>query len=1216
MARLPKIESSGEAARGASDDRLLAQRNPNLDWRRRWFNLSRTADQTLLGKAQYAAWLHKRRLIEKSGRGSGAMAGYDPAGAGSPWYSIGPRNVNGRVKALAIDPTNADTVYAGAASGGVWKSSDGGQTWDPLWDEQESLAIGALGVAPNAPATIYAGTGEWTPGFGASYPGAGVYVSTDAGATWSLRAACLCRRIGTLVVDPSDSSRLWICGDAGLERSDDAGVTWTLLRGPAVTDIVFQPGSTSTIFIAVLGTGYFKSTDYGATFASLPGAPTGAGVAFPRMAIGASGAHGTNFIVIRSAGQLQTSTDGGTTCTAIAGINGSGYNGWCDVVACAPDDESILFSGGVGLVRSANGGATWSSLAMHADQHAAVFAPSDSNVVYFANDGGVYRSDDKGATVTKVSNGLVITQFYNIGFWGPLSNVIGGGAQDNATNYTTSGLTWLPVWTNDGGWFVIDTTDPRVMYAEGQNAYVAKSTDGGASWTAVTSGITGSSAWEGILTMDPNDHLQLYYGTNVVLRTQDGCATAWTVVSQTLNGGVSAITVAPSNSQRVYTGTTAGHVYRTDDGGNTTTWTDVTGTLPGKPISSIWVDPGNADHLLISTGGLLSTGFPGGGGGANPQSVFQSSDGGATWTDVSGDLPVIPANAVVADPSSATTFYVATDGGVYRTTDSGANWLPFDNGIPIVPVADLAVDPALHMLYAATFGRGAYKLDITPGITKPVVDVYLRDDDLDTAEHLPSPSGLPDPLVPAPATAVWWTSPDIKVNHAPYFMPTGVFDGVVFDTQLVHQDPYRGAADRFYVQVTNRGWQATSNVSVRAFVADASLGLPPLPNALAPPAFNLTSTATWTPVGPAQTIATLVPNRPAVVTWDFALPSGTATHTCCLAVVSSPDDPFSNAATDIATLVTGDKRVCLKNLHVVDPGPAPPGMMMVGINMFNGHSRPAWADIIVRASQFGGGFIGLLLPSVTFKAEAEALDGFDRVPLAPDDPMGAWYRPESHDRDGKGLLERWEGLDRKILWQARATSVSALRGIKLAAGKTLLGALVLARKGELPAVAPRVTLEQWVDGKLVGGSTFQWGYDLPADAIPAGRPRRVRITATTLGWREHTRNHEHASMLWSRVTLADDPGRASLRPAGQPSRANPKRVLFDGLVSDGESLRIELLEPDRTGDPERGELLYSRQFGGGVSSWLGHHTISGGRDRIGGGYRIDEIFAGQEPELD
>jgi photosystem II stability/assembly factor-like uncharacterized protein len=478
-----KRNSDGDSSELSIDPRPLAQRNPNLDWRARWFSLSRTGDQVLLQTAQSAAWIYKRRVIDEKGRGSGVLAGYDPAGAGSPWYPIGPRNVNGRVKALAVDPTDPNILYAGAASGGVWKSSDGGQTWDALWDAQESLAVGAMGIASSTPSTVYAGSGEWTPGYGASYPGAGVYVSTDAGATWSVRSGCRCRRIGALVVDPSDSSRLWICGDAGLERSEDGGLNWTLLRGDTVTDIVFEPGSTSTIYIAVLSTGYFKSTDYGTSFNPLPGAPTGAGVAFPKMAIGVSGAHGTGFLVIRSAGVIQTSTDGGASFTAIAGTHGTGYNGWCDVVACAPDDENIIFSGGVGLDRTADGGVTWSGLPVHSDQHAAVFAPSNSNIVYFANDGGVYRSSDKGATLVKVSNGLVITQFYNIGFWRTLSNVIGGGAQDNATNYTTSGLTWLPVWKNDGGWFVIDPTDPRVMYAEGQNAYLAKSTDGGATWT-------------------------------------------------------------------------------------------------------------------------------------------------------------------------------------------------------------------------------------------------------------------------------------------------------------------------------------------------------------------------------------------------------------------------------------------------------------------------------------------------------------------------------------------------------------------------------------------------------------------------------------------------------------------------------------------------------------------------------------------------------------
>ncbi|MEA2467327.1 MAG: hypothetical protein QOJ57_1453, partial [Thermoleophilaceae bacterium] len=205
---------------------LLSQRSPTLEWRREWFRLSRSDDDAVLLEMRDRANEHKQRLIDAHGRNSNFMAGFDPAGAGSPWYSIGPRNVNGRVTSLAVHPTNPDIVYAGAASGGVWKTSDGGQTWDAQWDMQEALAIGALGIARSSPQTVYAGTGEFTTLF-PSYPGAGVYVSTNGGSTWSLRKSCQSRRIGTLVVDPGDAQRVWICGEKGLERTEDGGTTWT-----------------------------------------------------------------------------------------------------------------------------------------------------------------------------------------------------------------------------------------------------------------------------------------------------------------------------------------------------------------------------------------------------------------------------------------------------------------------------------------------------------------------------------------------------------------------------------------------------------------------------------------------------------------------------------------------------------------------------------------------------------------------------------------------------------------------------------------------------------------------------------------------------------------------------------------------------------------------------------------------------------------------------
>jgi hypothetical protein len=333
-------------------------------------------------------------------------------------------------------------------------------------------------------------------------------------------------------------------------------------------------------------------------------------------------------------------------------------------------------------------------------------------------------------------------------------------------------------------------------------------------------------------------------------------------------------------------------------------------------------------------------------------------------------------------------------------------------------------------------------------------------------------------------------------------------------------------------------------------------------------------------------------------------------------VVSSPDDPFSNPATDVPTLVTGDKRVSLKNLHVVDPGPAPLGMTLVGIDLFNGTREAAWTDIVVRPSQFGGGTVGLLLPAPRFKDRTAALDGFQAVPLAPGDPVGNWYRPEHHEGERPGLLTRWEGLDRTVLWQASPTAVSALRGLRLAARQTLKAVLVLSLKGDRPDLAPRVTLEQWVNGKLVGGSTFQVGYDLPPDAIAAGRARRIRVTWEELAWADDTRDRHRTGVLWSRLMLADDPERAYLRYLGSPAQSRRSEALFDGLVLDGESLTLELLELACMGDPNHGERLYSRRFDGGVSRWLGHHTIREGRDHIRGAYRIEEIVNPAVAELD
>ncbi|SPJ87237.1 uncharacterized protein FTOL_12199 [Fusarium torulosum] len=1192
---------------------FYARRSPVHDWRTNIFTLVHGRDLKRLTRARDAAYDIKLSNIAKRGRKTGHKAGYDPAGAGSPWYSIGPRNVNGRVRALAVHPTDPNVVYCGAASGGVWKTVDGGQTWDALWDTQESLAVGAVAVAPSQPNTVYVGSGEWTPGWGASYGGAGIYVTTNGGLTWSRRAAIQSRRISRLVVHPTNPKRLWACGDAGMETSMDGGISWTTLRTDIVTDIALDPLDSSTIFIAVANNGFYKSTDSGSTFMLLPGSPTGTAVSsFPIMAIGKSGAHTNKFIIIKMDANVQTSIDGGNTFTTTnPPPGGNVWTGWADVIAVAPDDENILIWGCASLAVTIDGGTSWTVKGVHADQHVAFFAPSNPSIVYFGNDGGVWKSDDKGSTITKVSNGLIITQFYNINFWRTYSNVLGGGAQDNGVVLTTGSESWNTIYGGDGGWVLIDPTNPRIIYTESQNADLRKSTDGGSTWTAITAGLQGPQPWEGILVMDPNDPLRVVFGTDRVLRSTDGAATPWTNVSQVLIGTVTAIAIDPSNSSRILAGTTAGRVYRSDDGGNSQPWAEKTGTLPSRLISSIYV-LGNT--VMVSISGLSFA--------TSSQSVFRSTDAGDTWVDVSGDLSDVVGNGLVADPSDADqTWYLATDTGVFRTTNGGTSWDAFDNGIQNVPCSGLVVDPSTNTLYCSTFGRGAYKVDITQGVIKSEVDLYVRDNNIDTGERFPSPSGVPDPLLPAPENANFWMSPDIKVNHAPVFSSaSAVFDGVVFDTVLEHQDPYRGQSNLFYVQVHNRGWMPANNVWVRAFIANAATGLPNLPGPLVPPQFDVLSSGAWTPVGPAQHISTLIPNRPGVVSWDFVIPPAETTHSCCLLVVSSDENIFNDTNTDVATLVQFNKQVALKNLHIVDPGPAPMGPTLQGIDFYNPAREKSLISIVINPSKFSAGRIGLLFPRVSLSDPDRQTHGVTLTELAPGDPVGQWYVRGADKETCELLHRRFLACDRSRIFVFDPHLASMLYGIELERKQTLKAILVSTLNNNVYMDGPsRLEIIQLAGGRVVGGATFQYGYALPPIEM---KPlcRRIRVTADEADWRPRWRECH----FLVRVSMGRNGdyriGERLLAPKRDKSFDNDDggydcgmaikhEVIFDGIVREGESLSLTILEI-HTRDGEKTELFYHKFDGNfGIRPWLGEHS-GAGKQCFRIKYGVDEVDDG------
>src|SRR5206468_7482220 len=368
-----------ESRREATD---YANRKRNLEWRQRWFYRIRPIRDKELLEVWQRGLRVKRAMIDAQHEVADHRAAYSPAGPGSPWFTIGPRNVNGRVKALAVHPTDPDTVYAGAASGGVWKSTDGGQSWRPLWDEQDTMACGAIAIAPAAANTVYVATGEWTPGWSPSFPGTGVFVSTDAGATWTQRTAVVSRRIAQILVSPTDANRVYVAGEDGFERSTDGGVTWTTVRAGEISDAVIDPNSANTLYINVRSDGIYKTTDGGTTWTKLAGgAPTGGNADWIRLAIGRNGASGSNLVLAKRSGTIYRTTDGGANWTTLAGSHGAAsYHAWCNLLAVAPDDANIILAGGVDPERTANGGTTWAGLGgLHSDHHRAVFAPSNPN---------------------------------------------------------------------------------------------------------------------------------------------------------------------------------------------------------------------------------------------------------------------------------------------------------------------------------------------------------------------------------------------------------------------------------------------------------------------------------------------------------------------------------------------------------------------------------------------------------------------------------------------------------------------------------------------------------------------------------------------------------------------------------------------------------------------------------------------------------------------
>jgi uncharacterized protein (TIGR03437 family) len=595
--------------------------------------------------------------------------------------------------------------------------------------------------------------------------GSGVLKSTDAGATWTQLTGPFVgpyneyrsgANIQALAVSPTNPQVVLAAVDyggalvakSGIFRSTDGGVTWTqVIAGGAGTDLVFDPSRPNVVY-AGLGAGalqnafgggpidgVYKSTDGGATFTQLKsGLPT-ANVGRVTLAL-AKSAPDTLYTAIQDASNarfgsllgLYRSTDGGQSWTQIFTIPDfcTPQCWYAMPIAVHPTNANLVLAGGLFLYRSLNGGASWTNIyagdgnPLHADLHSIAFTP-DVASTYIGTDGGVYvTSAISQATVTwsDRNDTLNTIQFYaGISIHPTDPNITLGGTQDNGTILYSGNRRWDLVVGGDGGHTLIDSTIPDITYVTVNNSLRKIGLGNYRQYLNVLFGIGLMDRGFNVnapTVMDPANPQRLYLGTYRIYQTNDG-AGSWRVISPDLTGGatsagvITAIAAAPSSTDVVYVGTYDSRVHVTANAnqGPDAQWSNISSGLPAtRAVGSIVVDPIDAQTAYVGFQGF--SGF-----GDKLGHVFKATSPGK-WTDISGNLPNIPVNALAIDPDVPGTLYAGTDMGMFVTRDGGATWAPLMSGFPRVMVMDLVVHRPSRILRAATYGRGMWDLQLPP----------------------------------------------------------------------------------------------------------------------------------------------------------------------------------------------------------------------------------------------------------------------------------------------------------------------------------------------------------------------------------------------------------------------------------------------------------------------------------------------------------------------
>ncbi len=694
--------------------------------------------------------------------------------AAGSWTELGPGNVGGRVRSIVINPSNGSQIIIGSVSGGIWKSTDGGASWSNKTDTLNLLAISSLLIDPTNSNIVYAGTGEGWQNYDAVY-GGGIYKSTDFGDTWTLlssttgAAASNFRNVMKLASDISgniyaatkDYMSKYGGGiydlAGGLFLSSDQGVSWHKISSTTMSTNYFNPDdvvavSSSLIDFAVgpngstLG-GIYRTTNGGGIWtkvaSTLPTSNYGRialaqdpnnvntlYAAFESLDTSPSGDAGLKGIFKSTDGgatwaQLTSPQKITSTSTSSGNMSYLKDQGWYDnVIAVDPNDSSNIFVGGVEVMKSTNGGASWAQVTfwnsfygapyVHADHHAFAFDRTTPNTVIDGDDGGVYKTTNAGTSWTSLNNGLGITQFYGGAVYKTGATYYGGTQDNGHLKYSGTGALWTTAVGGDGGYAAQDQTAPQVSYEEYVYLELSKTTDGGATWNNCIAGLTDAKSSSSCLfispfAMNPENSAVLIAGSNRVWVSTNS-AGSWTAVSNVLSSGrfVSAVTLVNGTTNFLaFAGTTDGKIFRCrtlNPAAGVNAWDTITPPLNNSGwVRRIVVDLNDKNKVYACYGGYNTAGQ------LSSRHVWYSTDQGTTWSDISTQLANVPVHSLAIDPNSSSVVYVGTETGVYTTSNLGTTWQSFSAGMPLyVPTDEVVVQHDTKAIFAFTHGRGVF----------------------------------------------------------------------------------------------------------------------------------------------------------------------------------------------------------------------------------------------------------------------------------------------------------------------------------------------------------------------------------------------------------------------------------------------------------------------------------------------------------------------------